>query len=163
MAENVAGAVLAGQNNTIRIGIADAGVRIYGSNLLIVADSVQTALIAKDDTIAVTAKGEATANLLSNDLVQGRTGVHITHLNDKAVQVGQTITLGTGDQPRLNADGSVTVLAATAGSAVSFSYTITDAKGTADTAFVTLLTLRPSMAPLATTRCMWAIPTPRAT
>jgi Ca2+-binding RTX toxin-like protein len=130
--------VLAGQENTIRIGIADAGDRVYDSSLLIVADSVQTALIATDDAISMTAKGEATANLLSNDMIKGRAGVQITHLNDQAVQIGQTITLNSGDRLRLNADGSVTVLAATAGSAVTFSYTITDATGTADTAFVTL-------------------------
>lgn len=130
--------VLPGQINTIRIGIADAGDRIYDSALLIVADSVQTALIAADDAIAVTSKGEVTAELLANDTVTGRTGVHITHLNDQPVTAGQTITLGTGDRLRLNADGSVTALAVTAGAQVTFSYTIADATGTADTAFVTL-------------------------
>jgi Ca2+-binding RTX toxin-like protein len=131
--------VIPGAVNTIRIGIADAGDRIYDSALLIVADSVQTALVARDDTVAVTAKGEATVQLLANDTTAGRTGVHITHLNDIAVAAGKTVALPSGDVLRLNADGSVTVLAATTGADVVFSYTIADASGTVDTAFVTVI------------------------
>jgi Ca2+-binding RTX toxin-like protein len=130
--------VVPGAVNTIRIGIADAGDRVYDSALLIVAESVQTALVAQDDTVAVTAKGEATVDLLANDTTVGRKGVQITHLNDIAVSVGQTVALPSGDVLRLNADGSVTVLAATAGPQVTFSYTIADAAGTVDTAFVTV-------------------------
>ncbi|NUB46445.1 hypothetical protein GEU84_018795 [Fertoebacter nigrum] len=130
--------VLPGQVNSIRIGIADAGDRVYDSALLIVADSIQTALIAIDDTIAVTSKGEVTAHLLANDTTTGRTGVHVTHLNDQPVTVGQTVTLGTGDRLRLNADDSVTVWAVTDGAPVTFTYAIADVTGTADTGFVTL-------------------------
>ncbi|WP_168733043.1 choice-of-anchor L domain-containing protein [Aliigemmobacter aestuarii] len=130
--------VIPGSVNTIRIGIADAGDRIYDSALLIVADSVQTALVAQDDRIGVTAKGETTVDLLANDTTALRTGVQITHLNDIAVKAGQTVALPSGDALRLNANGSVTVLAATAGAGVVFSYTIADAAGTVDTAFVTV-------------------------
>ncbi len=130
--------VIPGLVNTIRIGIADAGDRIYDSTLLVVADSVQTALVAQDDGVALTARGEATVDLLANDTTAGREGVLITHLNDVAVTPGQTVTLPSGDVLRLNADGTVTVLASTAGPEVTFSYTITDASGTVDTAFVTL-------------------------
>ena len=127
-----------GEVNDIRIGIADAGDRVYDSALLIVADSVQTALIAVDDMVAVTAKGEVTAHLLDNDTTLGRKGVHITHLNDQPVVAGDVVKLGTGDLLRLNVDGSVTVLATTAGTPVTFTYQIEDATGTADTGFVTL-------------------------
>lgn len=130
--------VVPGAVNSIRIGIADAGDRIYDSALLIVADSVQTALVAQDDLIPVTAKGEATVDLLSNDTTVGRHGVHITHLNDVAVVAGQTVALSSGDVLRLNADGTITIQAATAGGDVVFSYTIADAAGTVDTAFVTV-------------------------
>jgi Ca2+-binding RTX toxin-like protein len=130
--------VLPGMVNTIRIGIADAGDAAYDSNLLIVADSVQTALIATDDAIAVTMKGEATVNLMSNDLTAGRSDVRITHLNDTGVTTGKLVILTTGDRLWLNVDGTVTILATKDSSPVTFSYTITDALGTADTAFVTL-------------------------
>ncbi len=131
--------VTIGQVNTIRIGIADAGDAVYDSALLIVADSVQSVLIAQDDAVAVTAKGEATVTLMGNDTIIGRTGVVISHLNDIAVTVGQKITLPLGEVLRLNADNTVTVWATAAMDPVSFSYTITDATGTADTAFVTVL------------------------
>ncbi|MDW3117214.1 MAG: choice-of-anchor L domain-containing protein [Roseovarius pacificus] len=41
--------VVAGAENTIRIGIADGGDSSYDSNLLIMADSVQTVNIANSD------------------------------------------------------------------------------------------------------------------
>lgn len=130
--------VVAGAVNTIRIGIADAGDAVYDSNLLIVADSVQTALIARDDDLTVTRKGEVTVNLCANDQTTGRSTVQITHLNDVPVSAGQSVTLSTGDVLRLNANGTVTLLATKEPGPVTFSYTITDALGTADTAFVTV-------------------------
>lgn len=130
--------VIPGQENTLRIGIADAGDAVYDSSLLIVADSIQTALIAQDDTVAVTNKGDASVSLLDNDTMIGRKGVVVSHLNDVAVTVDDIITLPTGDKLRLNADGTVTVWATATATPVTFSYTITDATGTADTAFVTV-------------------------
>lgn len=132
-------AVNPGQVNSIHIGIADAGDSAYDSALLIVADSVQTALIAKDDTVTVTARGEAHANLLANDLTKGRTGVVLSHVNDQAVKAGDTIILGSGEKLVIGAGGEITVHATDSLSPVTFNYTITDSTGTADTAFVTLL------------------------
>jgi len=131
-------AVKPGEVNTIRIGIADAGDAIYDSSLMIVADSIQTALIAQDDEVAVTAKGETVVSLLDNDTVKGRDGVTITHIGDQAVAVGTIVTLPMGERLRLNADGTVSIWATSATAPVIFSYTITDATGTADTAFVTI-------------------------
>lgn len=128
-----------GAVNSIRIGIADAGDRIYDSALLIVADSVQTALIAHDDQTGVTAGGEGTFSLLANDSIIGRTGVQVTHLNDVAVVPGGSVTLGSGHVLRLNADFTVTILATPSTDPVTFTYTITDSAGTQDTAFVTVL------------------------
>ncbi|HEX9858160.1 MAG TPA: choice-of-anchor L domain-containing protein, partial [Paracoccaceae bacterium] len=44
-------AVIPGTVNSIRIGIADTGDSSYDSNLLIAADSVQTVVIANDDSV----------------------------------------------------------------------------------------------------------------
>lgn len=129
--------VLLGQPNTIRIGIADAGDSVYDSALLIVADSVQSALIAQDDTLAVTGFGHKTVDLIANDTTTGRVGVHISAINDIAVSAGDVVKLNTGDAVRLEADGRVTFLSATLNGLVTFSYTITDAAGVSDTAFVT--------------------------
>ncbi|MEY8840424.1 choice-of-anchor L domain-containing protein, partial [Cribrihabitans sp. XS_ASV171] len=46
--------VTPGAVNTIKIGIADGGDGHYDSNLLIAGDSVQTALIAQDDSVEIT-------------------------------------------------------------------------------------------------------------
>lgn len=130
--------LLVGQTNTIRIAIADAGDASYDSALLIVADSVQSALIAQDDAFSVTGFGHTNVNLLANDTTAGRAGVHITAINDMAIAVGQTVTLTTGDAVRLESNGTVTFQSAGLDGAVSFSYTMTDAAGVSDTAFVTM-------------------------
>ncbi|QYZ69215.1 choice-of-anchor L domain-containing protein [Neotabrizicola shimadae] len=131
-------AVKPGEVNSIRIGIADAGDRLYDSALLIVADSVQTSLIAKDDLVTIATKGETVIDLLANDSTIGRKGVQITHLNDVEVKPGQVVALPSGDRLQLNDDGTVSVFASATGASVVFTYTITDEKGTADTAFVTV-------------------------
>ena len=131
--------VMAGYPNTIHVGIADAGDSVYDSSILIVADSVQTALIAVDDTVNVTGYGEKTVWLSANDITTGRNGVQVTHLNNVAVTTNQTVTLTTGDMLRLNADGSVTILSAGVSNPVTFTYTISDDSGTVDTAFVTVI------------------------
>lgn len=129
--------LLVGQVNTIRIGIADAGDASYDSALLIVADSVQSALIAQDDSFSVTGFGHVTVDLIANDTTTGRSGVRISAINDIAVTAGSVVTLNSGDAVRLEADGRVTVLSAGLNGPVSFSYTITDSAGVADTAFAT--------------------------
>lgn len=130
--------LLAGQTNTIRIAIADAGDAAYDSALLIVADSVQSALLAKDDAFSVTGFGHTNVNLLNNDMTVGRGAVHISAINDIAVAPGGVVNLNAGDAVRLEANGTVTFLSAGLNGAVTFSYTMTDASGTADTAFVTI-------------------------
>ena len=116
---------------------ADAGDATYDSALLIVADSVQSALIAQDDSFSVTGFGHVTRDLIANDTTAGRTGVHISAINDIAVTAGSVVTLNSGDAVRLEADGRVTVLSAGINGPVTFSHTITDAAGVSDSAFVT--------------------------
>jgi Ca2+-binding RTX toxin-like protein len=127
-----------GQVNSIVISIADAGDAIYDSNLMIVADSIQTALIANDDTLVVNDKGQAVLDLMTNDMTKGRTGVAITQINDEDVKIGSTLTLATGEKITINKDGTVTLVSTGESDKITFSYTITDDKGTADTAFVTI-------------------------
>ncbi len=132
--------VVPGEENTIRIAIADAGDDIYDSNLLIVADSIQTALIANDDLVSVSARGTTTVNLLANDTVEGLEGAQIVRINDVAILVGETMTLDTGETVRLLADGRIEVTGGDGSSANTLSYTIATADGTSDTGFVTITT-----------------------
>ena len=77
----------------IKIGIADGGDAIYDSNLLIMADSVQTVTLAVDDTLNVVANSSRTFDILANDTQTGSAPLTITQINGTTVSVGQTVTL----------------------------------------------------------------------
>ncbi|MEM7742783.1 MAG: choice-of-anchor L domain-containing protein [Pseudomonadota bacterium] len=132
--------VIVGLENKIKIGIADAGDGIYDSALLVVANGIQTALIAKDDTIGVTSKGTATVDLLANDTIEGREGAHISHINDQAITIGAEINLSDGSVLMMNEDGTLTITTTSASTEITFAYTISDASGASDVAFVTVVT-----------------------
>jgi Ca2+-binding RTX toxin-like protein len=130
--------VKAGEVNTLRIGIADAGDAVYDSNLLIVAKSVQSALIAHDDVLMLTSFGHGSLDLLGNDMTTGRSGVRIEALNGQKVVAGDKVVLATGETLTLNKDGTISVDAVNNQTPVTFTYQIVDENGTTDTAFVTL-------------------------
>ena len=102
--------VTAGVPNTIRIGIADVGDAAFDSNLLIAGDSIQTAIIAADDSETMGPNGTRILRVLDNDTTTVGTLV-ITHVNGQPVVAGQTITLASGEQITLNADGTFTAVA----------------------------------------------------
>jgi Ca2+-binding RTX toxin-like protein len=139
---NVKAQVNIGEENTIRIAIADAGDAVYDSNLLIVGESIQTVLIAHDDFGSVAAKSVAVVNLLDNDTFSKDSVLRVTQIDNHDVKPGDTLTLATGETVTLNEDYTLTVVstAATSGTANTLSYTIVNQYGTSDTAFVTLLT-----------------------
>ncbi len=122
--------------NSIRIAIADAGDAQYDSNLLIAANSAQTALIANDDSLTVAPEGSRTIDVLAND--EGGAGVTltITHINGVAVTAGDSVVLASGETVTLNADGTLTVDADAGEESIAFSYTASDGTSSA-TAFVT--------------------------
>ncbi len=124
--------------NSIRIGIADASDAKYDSNLLIAADSVQTVLVASNDSTNLAINGTKTLNVLGNDVSATGSTLTVTHINGIAVVAGQTVTLGTGQQIKLNADGTFTVVGDAQTETVTFTYAIKDTLGNTDTAFVTL-------------------------
>ena len=130
-----------GQVNTIKIGIADGGDAIYDSNLLIMGDSVQTYALALDDTIQLTPNSSRTFDILANDRDISDSGLQITHLNGTAVVAGQTVTLGTGEKVRLNADGTVTVFSDGDVTTSTLNYTIVDGAGNTDVGFITIRTV----------------------
>ena len=133
--------VIQGQVNTIKIGIADGGDAIFDSNLLIMGDSIQTFALAIDDTIQLTANSSRTFDILANDRDLTNSGLTITHINGTAVVAGQTVTLGTGEQVRLNADGTVTVFSDGDIGSNALNYTIVDSQGNSDVGFITIKTV----------------------
>lgn len=124
--------------NTIRIGIADVSDAQYDSALLIAGDSLQTQVLAHDDSVTIAPGTTRTYNILSNDTGPTGSVLTITHINNTAVTAGQTVTLATGQQIRLNADGTITVIADNDTENVVFTYSIRDGSGVTDTAFVTI-------------------------
>jgi Ca2+-binding RTX toxin-like protein len=133
--------VVQGQVNSIKIGIADGGDAVWDSNLLIMGDSVQTFALATDDTIQLTTNSSRTFDILANDRDLTNSGLTITHINGTAVIAGQTVTLGTGERVRLNADGTVTVFSDGDIGSNALNYTIVDSQGNTDTGFITIKTV----------------------
>lgn len=127
------------EENTIRIGIADGGDGVYDSNLLIVADSLQTSLIANDDTIELFGTNSGTIDALAND-ESGDPSLTITEINGQPIVPGGSIVLATGETITLNANGTLTLESDGALGSDSFSYTIADSAGNTDVGYITATT-----------------------
>jgi hypothetical protein len=127
-----------GQVNSIRIGIADTSDSQYDSNLLIGADSVQTHLVALTDTATYYPTSTVTLDVLDNDIAQAGTSLTITHVNGVAVVAGQAVTLPSGQQVTLNANGTLTVVGDGQTESKTFTYQVQDTLGNKATGFVTL-------------------------
>lgn len=133
--------VTPGEVNSIRIGIADVADSSYDSTLLIAGNSIQGGLIANDDTVDIGVGGSKTVDLLANDSGPGNSSLVITHINGQEVVAGDTITLSSGQDLTLNADGTVTIDNDLDEEAVNFSYTVGTGGGNSnisDSAFVTI-------------------------
>ena len=127
-----------GQVNSIRIGVADVTDNQYDSTLLIAADSVQTTLVANDDTQNLNPDGTKTIDVLSNDVNNTGGTLTVTHINGVPVSVGSIVTLNSGQTVQLNADGTLSVVGDGDIEEFSFTYTVESSTGATDTGFVTV-------------------------
>ncbi|MBL9047798.1 MAG: choice-of-anchor L domain-containing protein [Tabrizicola sp.] len=127
-----------GEVNTIKIGIADGGDAVYDSNLLIVADSIQTEVVAEDDSFTVGIDDKTIVNLTGNDLDASGGVLIITKINGVPVTEGSHITLPSGLEIVVNGDGTITVISDPndAEGEVNFSYEVKNANGVTDVGFV---------------------------
>lgn len=129
--------VTPGEVNTIKIGIADAGDNKFDSNLMIAGDSVQSALIAADDSVDLKTDSSETLDVLSNDSTTVTPGtLSITKINGVDVEAGDKVTLPSGDVITLNGDGTLEIETDSDEGTNVFSYEVTDADGNTDVAFV---------------------------
>lgn len=133
--------VNAGVVNSIRIGVADQGDSSYDTNLLIAGDSLQTTLVAIDDTDSMYANGTRIIDVLDNDVNTTGGTLTITHINGVSVSIGSTVTLPSGDSVTLNADGTLTVVGDADVGEISFTYGIESSTGANDVGFVTVDTI----------------------
>jgi hypothetical protein len=130
--------VKAGEVNDIRIGIADAGDASLDSNLMIAADSVQTAVIAVDDSFDIGRVDKAVVDLTGNDTNASKSELTITRINGVPVTAGSKVVLADGILVVVNGDGTITLMTdgdQTAGT-TTFSYEVTNAQGISDVCFV---------------------------
>ena len=125
-----------GVTNSIRIGIADVGDSSYDSSLLIAGDSLQTTLVANDDSYNVSPTGSKTLDLLSNDVNTTGGTLTITHINGQPVSVGSTVTLPSGQTVVLNANGTVTLTGDGDTEDISFTYGVESSTGQTDAGLV---------------------------
>ncbi len=124
-----------GVPNTIKLGVADTSDPNYDTNFLIAGGSIQSSIIAQDDSANLGLNSSKTINVLNNDSTTGGT-LTVTHINDIAVGPGGTVTLTTGQTVTLNADGTLTVLSDGDIETTYFTYTINNGLGQEDTGIV---------------------------
>ena len=133
--------VNAGEDNTIKIGLADGGDDVYDSNVLIAADSVQTVALAFEDEVTLEANTTAIIDVLANDHDASGNGLTITELNGEPVQPGDSVTLNTGETVTLNADYTFSVETDSDLGETVFTYTVENSEGTSDVGYVIIQTV----------------------
>lgn len=127
--------------NTIKIGIADVGDSNYDSNVLIAGGSIQSDVLLGQDTYSVVQNGTPDLNVLDNDANNTGGTLVITHINSIEVVAGVTVvSLASGQDVMLNADGTINLVNDADLETYSFTYTA-EANGVSDTAFVTVTTI----------------------
>lgn len=99
--------VRSGEENDIRIGIADVSDTFYDSNLLIAGGSAQTMLVASADRLDLDPNETATLDILGNDVNQTGGTLVVTHINGVAVSAGDSVTLKSGQVLTIKADGTL--------------------------------------------------------
>lgn len=122
--------------NTLVVGVADAGDSSYDTNLLIAGGSVQTAIVAQDDTANITQGGTEAVSVLNNDSSTAPGDLTITHINGTPILVGETVSLVSGQDITLGTNGILTITADNNTETVYFNYTIEDSAGNTDSAIV---------------------------
>lgn len=127
-----------GVQNTIWVGIADTGDARYDSNLMIVADSVQTAVIANNDTLTMGPQRTTNLDVLANDTGPQGATLTITHINGQRVSPGDSVTLVSGTVVTLNPDSTLRFDTGSVLGEETITYQISNENGTTDTAFVTV-------------------------
>ena len=132
--------VVAGQENTIIIAIADGGDGVYDSNLLIAGDSIQSVLLAADDEVTLKGFTPVELDVLGNDQSVTNLSLTITEINGIPVVPGDEIVLPTGQIVTLTLDGTLSFVGDAELSTDVLSYQVTDSAGNNDVAFVTLNT-----------------------
>ena len=91
--------------------------------------AVAQLLVAGDDVVNMFPDQTRTFDVLSNDVNNTGGTLTITAINGVPVSVGDTVTLPSGEQVTLNADGTLTFVTDSDGDSVSLTYEVTSSTG----------------------------------
>ncbi|WP_420397174.1 choice-of-anchor L domain-containing protein [Nioella sp.] len=130
-----------GEENTIKIGLADGGDSAYDTNVLIAADSIQTVALAFEDSVTMEANTTAVIDVLANDHDASGNGLTVTEINGQAVVPGQSVTLNTGETVTLNSDYTLSVASDSDLGETVFTYTVENGDGATDVGYVNIQTV----------------------
>lgn len=122
--------------NSIRIGIADVSDENYDSTLLIAGGSIQSVVLAHDDTTNLYPTGSRIIDVLANDTDGTGGTLKITHINGQPVLPGDTVVLNTGQSVKLNLDGTLTLTGDGDVESFNFTYRAETTNGLSDVGFV---------------------------
>lgn len=140
--------VIVGQQNTLRLAVADTGDAGYDSWMFIRADSAQTVVVAEDDTVTTAANLPITVDLTANDYNLAGASMTLTQIQGQAVTQGQTITLTSGVQVTVGSGGQVTITGnGTSAAHDTFTYQVSNGLGGVATATVDVNVTAPNTNP----------------
>lgn len=129
-----------GVPNTIKLAIADHGDSVYDSNVLIMANSIQSTTIAFEDELSMEPDTIRILDVLNNDRSVDGEQLVITHVNGQAISQGQTVVLPSGESVTLNTDWTLTIANDGDLGTSLFTYTVQNAQGITDIGIVSLHT-----------------------
>ncbi len=122
--------VIVGQDNTIKVGIADTGDASLDSWLFIKAASMQTAFIAENDSVSTPTNTPVTFDVTANDVDQGGGTLSVVAINGSAVSPGSVVTLDSGITLTMGAGGQITAQGDGVNPANdTFTYTVSNGSG----------------------------------
>ncbi|MEM7719489.1 MAG: choice-of-anchor L domain-containing protein [Pseudomonadota bacterium] len=133
--------VTPGQEQTLKIGVADVSDNQFDSNVLIAADSVQGTLIANTDEYLLRPGDTRVVDVLENDVNDTAGVAFVTEISGTPVMPGDTVTLTTGQTVTLNADGTLSLVGNDVSEDVAFTYEIESTSGESAVGFVVIDTV----------------------
>jgi large repetitive protein len=141
--------VTIGQDNVIKLGIADTRDASYDSWLFIKAESLQTAFIAENDSVSTPTNEPVTFDVTANDVDQGGGTLSVVAINGTAVSPGSVVNLASGITLTMGAGGQITAQGDGIHPASdTFTYTVSNGNGQTTTAIVSVEMTDYNRAPL---------------
>ncbi|MEZ5643782.1 MAG: DUF4347 domain-containing protein [Burkholderiaceae bacterium] len=131
--------VTVGQQNTIKLGIADTGDTQLDSWLFIKAESLQTAFVPENDSVSTPANVPASVDLTANDFNFNGGALDIIAINGAALAPGGSVVLDSGVTVTLDSGGTVTVTGDGVNAVTdTFTYTVQNQDGQTGNAIVSV-------------------------